>query len=72
VRRAELAASYRTVITDEQGTSVPHDDFMRALDCCRLQLAVQRVGWARGWTPPASHRQDWLGQALHAAERLGF
>ena len=72
VRRAELAASYRTAITDEQGISVPHDDFMRALDCCRLQLAVQRVGWARGWTPPASHRQDWLGQALDAAERLGF
>ena len=54
------------------GTSLSHDDFMRALDCCRLQLAVQRLGWARQWTPPATHTQDWLGEALHAADRLGL
>ena len=70
--RAELAASYRTVASEEAGTSLSHDDFMRALDCCRLQLAVQRLGWARQWTPPATHTQDWLGEALHAADRLGL
>jgi hypothetical protein len=56
----------------ETGTSLSHDDFMRALDCCRLQLAVQLVGWASQWTPPATHTQDWLGEALHAADRLGL
>jgi len=71
-RRVELADSYRTAISDEQGTSVPCDEFMRALDCCRLQLAIQRVGWARQWTPPANHRQDWLNQAFDVADRLGF
>jgi aminoglycoside phosphotransferase (APT) family kinase protein len=70
--RAELAASYRTVASKERGTSLSQTDFMRALDCCRLELAVQRFGWARQWTPPASHRQDWLGEALHVADRLGF
>ena len=70
--RAELAISYRTVASEERGTSLSHDDFMRALDCCRLQLAVQRFGWARQWTPPATHTQDWLGEALHAADRLGL
>jgi Ser/Thr protein kinase RdoA (MazF antagonist) len=70
--RAELAASYRGVASDEAAASLSHDGFMRALDCCRLQLAVQRFGWARQWTPPATHRQDWLGEVLHAADRLGF
>jgi len=70
--RAELAASYRGVASAEPGTSLSHDGFMRALDCCRLQLAIQRFGWARQWTPPATHRQDWLGEALRAADRLGF
>jgi aminoglycoside phosphotransferase (APT) family kinase protein len=71
-QRAELAASYRTVVSGDRGTSQSHDDFMRALDCCRLQLAVQLLGWARRWTPPAPHTQDWLGEALHAADRLGL
>ena len=72
--RAEMATSYRTVASEEPGMSswLPHRDFMRAFDCCRLQLAVQRFGWARQWTPPAAHKQDWLGEALHAADRLGF
>ena len=69
--RAELASSYRAA-AGEAGGMLSHDDFMRALDCCRLQLAVQRLGWAREWTPPATHAQDWLGEALQAAERLGL
>ena len=71
-QRAELAISYRTGVSGENGTSQSHDDFMRGLDCCRLQLAVQLLGWARQWTPPATHTQDWLGEALHAADRLGL
>ena len=70
--REDLATSYHRVARAEPWTSLSHDDFMRALDCCRLQLAVQRCGWARQWTPPATHRQDWLGEALHTAGRLGF
>ena len=70
--RAQLAIGYRVAAFEEGGTSQPFDDFMRGLDCCRLQLAVQRLGWARQWTPPARHKQDWLGEALHAAARLGL
>jgi Ser/Thr protein kinase RdoA (MazF antagonist) len=70
--RVELAISYRNMVSVEQVTSLSHENFMRALDCCRLQLAVQLVGWASQWTPPATHTQDWLGEALHAADRLGL
>jgi aminoglycoside phosphotransferase (APT) family kinase protein len=70
--RAELAASYHRVASGRPETSLSHDAFMRALNCCRLQLAIQRLGWARQWTPPATHRHDWLGEALHAADRLGL
>ena len=71
--RAELAASYRTVASEEPGTSLSHGDFMRALDCCRLQLAVQRLGV--GETVDASgNAYPGLAQrgALHAADRLRF
>jgi Phosphotransferase enzyme family len=42
-----------------------------ALDLCRLHLAVQWAGWAPpGWSPPAEHRRDWLGEAIRLAEEL--
>lgn len=71
-QRADLTTSYRTAVSRESEIFQRHDDFMRALDCCRLQLAVRLLGWARQWTPPATHTQDWLGDALHAADRLGL
>lgn len=66
--RAELAIAYNR----ESAMPLSRDDFVRAVDCCRLQLAVQRLGWATEWSPPASHKQDWLGEALYAAGRLGL
>jgi aminoglycoside phosphotransferase (APT) family kinase protein len=41
-----------------------------ALDCCRLQLALQWLGWSLGWRPPAEHARDWLAEALEIVERL--
>ena len=71
-QRTELAMSYHAALDPQSEAWLPPDAFMRALDCCRVQLAVQRIGWAPGWTPPATHTQDWLGDALHAAERIGL
>lgn len=71
-QRAELAGAYRCVAAAEHQSSLSLEQFTRALDCCRLQLAVQRLGWARRWTPPAEHAQDWLGDALQTADRLGL
>jgi thiamine kinase-like enzyme len=45
----------------------------RRLDLARLHLAVQWLGWAGpGWSPPSGQRQDWLGEGLALAERLGL
>ncbi len=61
---ARLARAYRDVLP---GTFEPAD-----LDCARLQLAVQWLGWSREWTPPREHATDWLGEAVAAADRLGL
>lgn len=46
-------------------------DFLIALDHCRLHVAVQWIGWSPGWSPPPHHAQDWLGEALSLAAKLG-
>ena len=48
------------------------DAFRAALDYCRLHLAVQWLGWSTGWSPPPEQAQDWLGEALFLAEKLGL
>ena len=48
----------------------PWDDFARALEYCRLHLAVQWLGWSPDWSPPHEHAQDWLAEAVRLAERL--
>ena len=48
------------------------DEFMTALDGCRLFLAVQWLGWSTDWEPPAEHAHDWLTSAIDLAKRLGF
>jgi len=46
------------------------DELLLDLDCCRLQLAVQWLGWSAHWAPPAEHAHDWLAEAHSLAERL--
>jgi len=70
--QAELATSYHAALDPDSEIWLPREAFVRALDCCRLQIAVRHLGWATRWTPPSPHTQDWLGHALHAAERIGL
>jgi hypothetical protein len=48
------------------------DPFGELLDCARLHLAVQWLGWAPDWRPPRSHRRNWVDEALTIAEELGL
>lgn len=70
--RERLARAYRGALRGEHFRWDGLDDLARALDLCRLHLAVQWLGWAPpGWSPPAEHRRDWLATALRLAEELG-
>jgi hypothetical protein len=47
-------------------------DLAADLDCARLHLAVQWLGWSPGWTPPPEHARDWLAELPALAERAGL
>jgi len=67
--RRRLALAYRSELGRE---AAPEEDFLADLDCCRLHLAFQWLGWSSGWSPPPAHSQDWLAEALYLAERLAL
>jgi hypothetical protein len=48
------------------------EEFLTALDGCRLFLAVQWLGWSTDWQPPPEHAHDWLTSAIELAKRLGL
>jgi hypothetical protein len=70
-RKALALAYHSALVPCENWPSAP-DAFLAALDYCRLHLAVQWLGWSTGWSPPPEHTQDWLGEALGLAEKLGL
>ena len=64
-----IALAYRDAMLPE--ARPPEDDFLAALDACRLHVALQWLGWGPRWRAPAQHARDWLGDALALAERVG-
>jgi Ser/Thr protein kinase RdoA (MazF antagonist) len=64
------ARAYRAALPESSGLPSAPAEFQAALDCCRLHLALQWLGWAKTWSPPLRTRQDWLGEALRLAEEL--
>jgi hypothetical protein len=64
--RERLAGVYFTESGLDPATALPD------LECCRLQIALQWLGWAKDWQPPVEHRSDWLAEAVRAAQRIGI
>ncbi|HSF19248.1 MAG TPA: phosphotransferase [Vicinamibacteria bacterium] len=71
-QRNTLVQAYRVALRPNEGWPSSEPALLDALDRCRLHLAVQWLGWAREWSPPAEHAQDWLGEALRLAETLAL
>ncbi len=66
--RATLADEYRRALEHP-----PHSDRFEAdLDCARLHLAIQWLGWSPDWTPPPEHARDWRAELPGLAERAGL
>jgi hypothetical protein len=71
-QRKRLVTAYRDGLEPFQGWPPPVDELLELVDYCQLHLAVQWLGWAGDWSPPETHSQDWLREALRLADRLGF
>lgn len=41
----------------------PFEELLAAVELCELSLALQWIGWAPGWVPPAAQRRDWRSEA---------
>ncbi len=70
--KTALALAYHTALAPHNGWPPAPDVFLAMLDCCRLHLAIQWLGWSSEWSPPPEHAQNWLGEALSLAEKLGL
>lgn len=69
--KRELALAYHRALGADPGWG-SEAAFLEAFACARLQLAIQWMGWARGWTPPPEHVQNWAEEAEDLADRLGL
>lgn len=67
-----LARAYYEALPARGPLSLPMDQFLYGLKCCRLHLAVQCLGWSTNWSPPPDEAQNWLDEALRMAEALGY
>ncbi len=67
-QRQTLVRSYYEALPARDRPS--RREFDRSLDYCRLHVAVQWLGWASDWAPPAEHRNDWAAEAAALVERL--
>ncbi len=70
--KAALAEAYHSALAPGDRRPPTRDVFSATLESCRLHVAVQWLGWFGRRRPFGAHEQDWLGEALHLAEKLGL
>lgn len=71
-QKMSLALTYFEAQRSKSGRFMNKDDLLTALCFCQIHIAIQWLGWAPNWSPPAENAQDWLGEALRLAERLAL
>ena len=65
---ATLVAEYQRALADP-----PEADRLAAdLDCARLHLEMQWIGWSPDWEPPPEHARDWNAELRRLVERVGL
>jgi hypothetical protein len=68
--QANIVRTYRQGLKRILPSRLKGRNFFAALDCCRLHVAVQRLGWSKSWRPPPQHARDWLQEAVRLSERM--
>ena len=71
-QRTALALAYHSVFNAEGSRNETREEFLAALECCRLHLAVQSLGWSSEWSPPPEHEHNWLHEALWLIEKISL
>ncbi len=71
-QREHMAMAYYEASSTlgEYALGLSRGEFLRALEYCRLHLAVQWVGWSADWSPPDDQARDWLREAVAVARGL--
>lgn len=70
--RGAMVAAYRHALTRSSQTAATVDRGEDSLLYARLHLAVQQLGWADRWVPPAEQAHDWLEEAMQLAEQMSL
>jgi hypothetical protein len=65
---AALAETYRAALGDPPDAN----ELGFGLDCARLHLAIQWLGWSAEWAPPPEHARDWRAELPRLVERVGL
>ena len=65
--RRAIAAAY----WHRAGSPESFDEFLADLDVCRLQIALQWLGWSVDWVPPSGQAYDWLEDVRILVEQVG-
>jgi hypothetical protein len=69
-KREAMCDAFHRELPDEHAIS--SDELRDAVGICELALALQWLGWASDWLPPAEHRRDWGGEAARLLEETGL
>jgi hypothetical protein len=72
-QRMALISEYRQglVEADAPAPAPAVEELAAGVDLCRVHQAVQWLGWADRWTPPAEEAVDWAVELRRAAARVG-
>ena len=70
--RSAIAAAYYATLEPHGTPWARREDFMTDLNCCRIQVALQWLGWFGRRRAPSEHTQDWLADALRVARQIGL
>jgi hypothetical protein len=65
-----MALAYHDNLVPNNGWAPDVEEFLFALDCCRLHIATQWLGWSEQWLSASYGRDHWLGEALLVGERV--